>query len=101
MEWQRQYEAWQADNRLSKPSEATLRRQLNASKREQFPWLLEVAKCVPQMAIIQLGEACKNVFAGRAWQHSRREKRSPDPSRTQRYLHARIANIRQCPAQAH
>ena len=65
-EWQRQYEAWKLDNSLLKPSQAALRRQLNAIKREQFPWMLEVTKCAPQMAIIQLGEAFKNFFAGRA-----------------------------------
>ena len=65
-EWQRQYEAWKQDNSLPKPSEAALRRQLNAIKREQFPWMLEVTKNAPQMAIIQLGEAFKNFFAGRA-----------------------------------
>lgn len=65
-EWQRQYEAWKQDNSLPKPSQAALRRQLNAIKREQFPWMLEVTKNAPQMAIIQLGEAFKNFFAGRA-----------------------------------
>lgn len=65
-EWKRQYDAWKADNSLPKPSQAALRRQLNAVKREQFPWMLEVTKCAPQMAIIQLGEAFKNFFAGRA-----------------------------------
>ena len=39
---------------------------MNAVKREQFPWMLEVTKNAPQMAIIQLGEAFKNFFAGRA-----------------------------------
>ena len=65
-EWQRQYEAWKQDNSLPKPSQAALRRQLNAIKREQFPWMLEVTKNAPQMAIIQLGEAFKNFFTGRA-----------------------------------
>lgn len=65
-EWQRQYEAWKADNSLPKPSQQALRRQLNAIKREKFPWMLEVTKNAPQMAIIQLGEAFKNFFAGRA-----------------------------------
>jgi len=64
-EWQRQYEAWKTDNALPKPSQAALRRQLNAAKREQFPWMLDVTKNAPQMAIIQLGEAFKNFFAGR------------------------------------
>lgn len=65
-EWKRQYEAWKEDNSLPKPSQYSLRRQLNMVKREQFPWMLEVAKNAPQMAIIQLGEAYKNFFAGRA-----------------------------------
>ncbi|WP_425953003.1 RNA-guided endonuclease InsQ/TnpB family protein [Ralstonia pseudosolanacearum] len=65
-EWKRQYEAWKADNVLPKPTQAALRRQLNAVKREQFPWMLEVTKNAPQMAIIQLGQAFQNFFAGRA-----------------------------------
>ena len=65
-EWKRQYEAWKPDNSLPKPSQAALRRQLNSIKREQFPWMLEVTKNAPQMAIIQLGDAFKNFFAGRA-----------------------------------
>ena len=65
-EWQRQYEAWKADNSLPKPSQAALRRQLNTIKREQFPWMLEVTKNAPQMAIMQLGDAFKNFWAGRA-----------------------------------
>lgn len=65
-EWGRQYEAWKTNNGQPKPTQAALRRQLNAIKREQFPWMLEVTKNAPQMAIIQLGEAFKNFFAGRA-----------------------------------
>ena len=65
-EWKRQYDVWKADNSLPRPSQMALRRQLNAIKREQFPWMLEVTKNAPQMAIIQLGEAFKNFFAGRA-----------------------------------
>ena len=64
-EWERQYKAWKAGGQ-ELPTEAALRRQLNAIKREQFPWMLEVTKTAPQMAIIQLGEAFKNFFAGRA-----------------------------------
>jgi putative transposase len=65
-EWQTQYAAWKDDNNLPKPSQFSLRKQLNALKREQFPWMLEVTKNAPQMAIIQLGVAFKNFFAGRA-----------------------------------
>jgi len=64
--WQKQYEAWKTDPTLPKPNEAVLRRQLNAVKGEQFPWMLEVTKNAPQMAIMQLGRAFENFFAKRA-----------------------------------
>ncbi len=59
-EWTSEYQAG------GQPSEAALRRKLNRIKREQFPWMLEVSKNAPQMAIIQLGQAFKNFFARRA-----------------------------------
>jgi putative transposase len=65
-EWKKQYEGCKEDPVKPKPSEGTLRRLLNSIKREQFPWMLEVTKNAPQMAIIQLGKAFKNFFAGRA-----------------------------------
>ena len=65
-EWSRQYEAHKADASLPRPSQMALRRQLNGIKAERFPWMLEVSKNAPQMAIIQLGAAFKNFFAGRA-----------------------------------
>ncbi len=65
-EWQTQYAAWKDDKTQPKPNQMGLRRQLNAIKREQFPWMLEVTKNAPQMAIIQLGQAFNNFFAGRA-----------------------------------
>jgi len=65
-EWQRQYETCKTDPALPKPSQMALRRTLNSIKGEQFPWMLEVTKNAPQMAIIQLGAAFKNFFAGRA-----------------------------------
>ena len=65
-EWQRQYEACKTDPALPKPSEAALRRLLNSIKREHFPWMMEVTKNAPQIAIMQLGRAFENYFAGRA-----------------------------------
>src|SRR5579872_1344042 len=59
-EWQIEYAAG------GKPTEVALRRKLNSIKREVFPWMLEVTKNAPQMAIIQLGQAFKNFFAKRA-----------------------------------
>jgi putative transposase len=77
-EWKRQYEAWKLDNNQPRPSQAALRRQLNAIKREQFPWMLEVTKNAPQMAIMQLGDAFKNFFAGRAKYPQFRKKGAHD-----------------------
>jgi putative transposase len=65
-EWKRQYEEHKQDPAKLKPSEGALRRLLNSIKRERFPWMLEVTKNAPQMAIMQLGKAFKNFFSGRA-----------------------------------
>jgi len=55
-EWQRQYAAGE------KPSEAALRKQLNARKHECFPWMREVTKNAPQQALKNLGRAYTNFF---------------------------------------
>ena len=65
-EWGRQFEACKLNPALPKPNEAALRRQLNAIKRTQFPWMLEVTKNAPQMAIMQLGRAFQNFLEKRA-----------------------------------
>lgn len=65
-EWGRQYEARKQDPSKPKPTQVALRRQLNAIKRTEYPWMLDVTKNAPQMAIIQLGKAFQNFFAGRA-----------------------------------
>jgi putative transposase len=77
-EWNCQYAAHQADPARPRPSQLSLRRQLNAIKRENFPWMLEVTKCAPQMAIIQLGDAFTNFFAGRARRPAFRRKGEHD-----------------------
>ena len=59
-QWQEQFKAG------SKPNEAALRKQLNAIKDEQFPWMADVTKNAPQQAIKNLGTAFKNFFDGRA-----------------------------------
>lgn len=58
-EWQRQY----ADG--GKPSDISLRKQLNAIKRDEFPWMYDVSKTAPQEAIIDLGAAFQSFFAKR------------------------------------
>ncbi|OPH37703.1 RNA-guided endonuclease InsQ/TnpB family protein [Moraxella atlantae] len=78
-EWQNQYKldkAYRDDclangieidsTKLNKPSQGSLRKQLNAIKRTQFPFMMEVTKCSPQLAIMQLGDAFKRFFKGEA-----------------------------------
>jgi putative transposase len=48
-EWRRQYQAG------GKPSDVSLRRELNKLKREQFPWMYDVTKAAVQEAVIDLG----------------------------------------------
>ena len=55
-EWQRLHSA------NEKPNEVALRRMLNATKHQQFPWMLEVTKNAPQQAIKNLGRAYTNFF---------------------------------------
>ena len=75
--WQKQYQADKTyrdeclkngieidETKLNKPSQGKLRKQLNSIKRQQFPFMLEVTKCSPQLAIIQLGDAFKRFFKG-------------------------------------
>jgi len=57
-QWQKQYA------KGNKPSEASLRRQLNAIKAESYPWMLEVTKVASQQAIKNLGNAFKRFFNG-------------------------------------
>lgn len=64
--WQQEYALWREYRCGPKPSEASLRRELNALKAEAFPWMTEVTKNAPQQAIKNLGAAFKNFFAGRA-----------------------------------
>ena len=76
-EWQKQYQQDKQyrdecqklgltidESKLNKPTQGKLRKQLNAIKREQFPFMMEVTKCSPQEAIIQLGNAFKRFFKG-------------------------------------
>jgi putative transposase len=65
-EWSSMYDEWKKDSLLEKPNQLLLRRKLNTVKREQYPWMLEVTKCAPQEAIIDLGKAFENFFCGRA-----------------------------------
>ena len=76
-QWKKQYEADKNyretcqklgltldETKLHKPTQGKLRKQLNSIKRQQFPFMLEVTKCSPQLAIMQLGDAFKHFFKG-------------------------------------
>ncbi len=90
-EWQQQYADDKAyrdtclaigievnTDKLNKPSQAKLRRELNAIKRESFPWMLEVTKCAPQLAIMQLGDGYKNFFSKQSKYPTKRKKGRDD-----------------------
>jgi putative transposase len=58
-EWKRLYEAGE------KVNEGILRKRLNAIKHIEFPWMPEVTKCAPQLAIKDgLNKAFQNFFRG-------------------------------------
>lgn len=72
-EWQKQYDAdksYRADclakgieidkSKLNNPNYFKLKKQFNAIKRTEFPFVTEVTKCSPEEAIIQLGRAFSN-----------------------------------------
>ena len=61
-EWIEEYEAYKKDPTHPKPNQYSIRRKLNAIKREQFPWMMDVTKCAVQMGIIQLGKAFANFW---------------------------------------
>ena len=60
--WGEQYDAFKKGERDAQPNALALRRELNALKREEFPWMMESTKCAPQEAIINLGKAFDNFF---------------------------------------
>ena len=61
-QWKTDYAAYKANPMLEKPSQFSIRKKLNAIKRQAFPWMLEVTKCAPQLAIIQLGKSFANFW---------------------------------------
>ncbi len=58
-EWKRQHEAGE------RPSALALKKQFNAIKGQQFPWVYAVTKCVVEGAFTDLAAAFKRFFEGR------------------------------------
>jgi putative transposase len=74
-EWERQYQAYKAEQEtvpeeeqrmLKPPSALALKKQFNAIREQQYPWTYTVTKCVVEGAFDDLGKAYANFFAGRA-----------------------------------
>ena len=74
-EWQSQYAAGE------KPHEVPLRQLLNGLKGEQFPWMLDVPKTVPQQAIKNLGTAFQRFFTKLGSYPKRKKKFKHDSAR--------------------
>ena len=90
-EWQRQYQEDKAyresceqsnltidGSQLNLPSHGKINKLFNAIKREQFPFVMEVTKCAPQIAIQQLGDAYKQFFKGESKYPQFRKKGEKD-----------------------
>ena len=70
--WNKQYKDWKEAeveakkngtiNNLSKPKEYELRKQFNAIKSEQYPFVTEITKCAVQQSIKDLGVAFVRFF---------------------------------------
>ena len=76
-EWQKQYQEDKTyresceqscltinESQLNLPNYKKIDKLFNAIKREQFPFVTEVTKCAPQIAIKQLSDAYKRFFKG-------------------------------------
>jgi IS605 OrfB family transposase len=74
-EWKSQYAAGE------KPHEVPLRQLLNGMKGEQFPWMLDVPKTVPQQAIKNLGTAFQRFFTKLGAYPKRKKKFQQDSAR--------------------
>lgn len=60
--WNEQYKACIEGKSQSKPSGLTLKKQLNAIKKDQFPWMYEVTKYASQQPFIFLNRAWSDYF---------------------------------------
>src|SRR5215471_5053525 len=72
-QWEKQYQAYKAEQEsvpegehtLSPPTALSLKKQFHAIRGEHFPWTYQVTKCVVEGAFADLGKAYANFFAGR------------------------------------
>lgn len=91
VEWQKQYQEDKAyresceqsgltidESQLNLPSYGKINKLFNAIKREQFPFVMEITKCAPQIAIKQLSDAYKHFFKGESQYPKFRKKGEKD-----------------------
>src|SRR5215469_12537986 len=63
-EWNKQCAQFKEGKREQKPSANTLKKQFQAIRETDFPWTLEVTKCVIEGASARLGDAWTRSFKG-------------------------------------
>lgn len=73
--WQELHLAYKSGETIERPNQYTLRKELNAIKRDVFPWMMEVTKCAPMESILDLGIAYKRFFEGRGGYPKPKKKR--------------------------
>src|SRR5215469_4590978 len=63
-EWNKQYAQFKEGKREQKPTANTLKKQFQAQRETDYPWTLEVTKCVIEGAFADLGDAWTRYFKG-------------------------------------
>lgn len=64
--WQEMYQSWKLDNSLTKPNANRIKKEFNAIKEEQFPWIYDSPKDANQQAFANLDQAFKRFFKKKA-----------------------------------
>ena len=62
--WNLQYQAFKAGKRAKKPTGLSLKKELNAVKKSEFPWMYAVTKYASQQPFIFLNQAWSEYFKG-------------------------------------
>src|SRR5262252_6437448 len=63
-EWNKQYAEFKEGKREQKPSANALKKHFQAMRETDYPWTLEVTKCVIEGAEARLGDAWTRYFKG-------------------------------------
>jgi putative transposase len=63
-EWSKQYAEYREGKREQKPTANALKKHFQAVRETEYPWTLEVTKCVIEGAFADLGDAWSRYFTG-------------------------------------